>query len=176
MINLDNCNKEYVLSLLVCVTQHASSINSSLQTPWNLSLQSNSRNILLYTGRWKEIWIEESIWGKRRKKTVVCLFSLFHMDHIWASWIEEGGPQTFRVIEILWVSESVNHPVMSNSVTPWIVAHQAPLSMEFSRQENGVSSQSLLQVIFPTRGSNLGLLHCRHILFTTWATREVVFK
>ena len=25
--------------------------------------------------------------------------------------------------------------VMSNSVTPWTVAHQAPLSMEFSRQE-----------------------------------------
>ena len=25
---------------------------------------------------------------------------------------------------------------MSNSVTPWTVAHQAPLSMEFSRQEN----------------------------------------
>ena len=25
---------------------------------------------------------------------------------------------------------------MSNSATPWTVAHQAPLSMEFSRQEN----------------------------------------
>ena len=25
--------------------------------------------------------------------------------------------------------------VMSNSLTPWTVAHQAPLSMEFSRQE-----------------------------------------
>ena len=31
--------------------------------------------------------------------------------------------------------ESVNHSVVSNSATPWIVAHQAPLSMEFSRQE-----------------------------------------
>ena len=26
-------------------------------------------------------------------------------------------------------------PVMSNSVTPWTVARQAPLSMEFSREE-----------------------------------------
>ena len=29
----------------------------------------------------------------------------------------------------------LGHSVMSNSPTPWIVAHQAPLSMEFPRQE-----------------------------------------
>ena len=29
----------------------------------------------------------------------------------------------------------VSHSVMPNSATPWAVAHQAPLSMEFSRQE-----------------------------------------
>ena len=29
----------------------------------------------------------------------------------------------------------LSHSVMSNSATPWTVAHQAPLSMEFSRQE-----------------------------------------
>ena len=28
-----------------------------------------------------------------------------------------------------------NHSVMSNSATPWTVAHQAPLSTRFSRQE-----------------------------------------
>ena len=34
-------------------------------------------------------------------------------------------------------SESVGHSVMSDSLqpTPWTVARQAPLSMEFSRQE-----------------------------------------
>ena len=32
-------------------------------------------------------------------------------------------------------SESVSHSVMSDSVTPWTIARQAPLSMEFSRQE-----------------------------------------
>ena len=31
---------------------------------------------------------------------------------------------------VCWVAS-----VMSNSLTPWTVAHQAPLSMEFSRQE-----------------------------------------
>ena len=30
---------------------------------------------------------------------------------------------------------SVNHSVVYDSVTPWTVGHQAPLSMEFSRQE-----------------------------------------
>ena len=33
-------------------------------------------------------------------------------------------------------SESVNHAAMSDFfVTPWIATHQAPLSIEFSRQE-----------------------------------------
>ena len=32
-------------------------------------------------------------------------------------------------------SENVGHAVMSDSATPWTVACQAPLSMEFSRQE-----------------------------------------
>ena len=42
---------------------------------------------------------------------------------------------------------------------PWAVAHQAPLSMGFS------DCQALLQGIFPTQGSNPGLLHCRQILY-----------
>ena len=37
------------------------------------------------------------------------------------------------------------------------VDSQAPLSMGFSRQESEVSCQTLLQGIFPTQGSNLGL-------------------
>ena len=37
--------------------------------------------------------------------------------------------------------------------------------MEFSRQEYWSGSPSLLQGIFLTQGSNLGLLHCRQILY-----------
>ena len=46
---------------------------------------------------------------------------------------------------------------------PWIVARQAPLSMEFSRQEywNLLTSPSPVKI----QGSNLGLLHCRQILY-----------
>ena len=48
-------------------------------------------------------------------------------------------------------------------VTPWTVAHRAPLSVEFSRKNTGVGNHSLLQGIFPTQGWNPGLLHCRQI-------------
>ena len=39
-------------------------------------------------------------------------------------------------------------------VTPWTVACQAPLSMEFSRQEYWSRLSFLLQGIFLTQGSN----------------------
>ena len=48
---------------------------------------------------------------------------------------------------------------------PWTVAYQAPLSMEFSRQEYWSGLLFLLQGIFPTQGSNLGLQHCRQMLY-----------
>ena len=43
-------------------------------------------------------------------------------------------------------------------VTPWTVAHQAPLFMRFPRQNSAVDGHALLQGIFPTQGSNLHLL------------------
>ena len=51
-------------------------------------------------------------------------------------------------------------------MTPWTVAHQAPLCVEFSGQAYwSVGNHSLHQVIFPIQGSNPGLLHCRQILY-----------
>ena len=55
-------------------------------------------------------------------------------------------------------------------VTPWNVAHWAPLSMRFPRQEYWVGCYFLLQGIFPTQGSNPHFLHCR-ILYH-WASWE----
>ena len=43
-------------------------------------------------------------------------------------------------------------------VTLWTVAHQAPLSMGFSRQEYWGGCHALPQGIFPTQGSILCLL------------------
>ena len=60
---------------------------------------------------------------------------------------------------------------MSDSCDPMdCVACWVPLSVEFSRQEYWNGCHFLLQGIFLTQGSNLGLLHCRQI--TIWATRE----
>ena len=49
--------------------------------------------------------------------------------------------------------------------TPWGVACQASLSMEFSSKNTGVGCHALLQGIFLTQGLNLGLLHCKQILY-----------
>ena len=43
--------------------------------------------------------------------------------------------------------------------TPWAIAHQVPLSMEFSRQDYWRGCRFLLQGIFPTQVSNPHLLH-----------------
>ena len=48
---------------------------------------------------------------------------------------------------------------------PWTVACQAPPSLGFSRQEHWSRLPFLLQGIFPTQEANLGLLHCRQILY-----------
>ena len=60
-------------------------------------------------------------------------------------------------------------------VTLWIVACQAPLSMDSSGKNPGVGWQALLSGIFPTQGSKPHLLrlpHCRRILYR-WTTREM---
>ena len=50
-------------------------------------------------------------------------------------------------------------------VTLWTVACQALLSMEFSRQEYWSLLPFASSGIFPTQGLNVGVLHCRHILY-----------
>ena len=51
-------------------------------------------------------------------------------------------------------------------MTPWTVACQAPLPIGFSRQvyQSGLPFPFPMIWIFPTQGSNLGLLHYRQIL------------
>ena len=51
------------------------------------------------------------------------------------------------------------------------VAHQAPLPVEFSRQEYWSGLPFPSPAIFPTQELNQGLLHCGQFLYR-WATRE----
>ena len=57
--------------------------------------------------------------------------------------------------------------VMSDSLRSHglYVACQAPLFMGFPRQEYWIGLHFLLQGIFPTQGSSLGLPHCRWIFY-----------
>ena len=51
--------------------------------------------------------------------------------------------------------------MLSNSLRPYSLYHP----WNSPGQNSGVGSLSLLQGIFPTQGSNPGLLHCRQILY-----------
>ena len=86
-----------------------------------------------------------------------------------------GGLFTTSITwETLWKCWSLNCVWLF--VTPWTVTHQTPLSMEFSRQEYWVGCHSLLQRIFPTQGSNLGLPHYRQILHLLSQQRSPVLR
>ena len=87
-----------------------------------------------------------------------------------------------------WCVNSLSMCVLSHFsciwlfVIPWAVAHQVPLSLEFSRQEywSGLPCPPLHE-IFLTQGSNPGLPHCREIPFEPqftlyWRAWKVVMK
>ena len=59
-----------------------------------------------------------------------------------------------------YVRESESYSVMSTSMRP----HGLWSPWNSPGQNTGLGSLSLLQGIFPTQGSNAGLLHCRWIL------------
>ena len=62
-----------------------------------------------------------------------------------------GGCQLFSCVQLF--------------ATLWIIASQAPLSMEFSSQKYWSGLPFPSPGVFLTQGSNLGLLHCRQILY-----------
>ena len=90
--------------------------------------------------------------------------------------LESGNPHGYAVTlfscsvvsDSLWPHEvKWSCSVVSDSTTAWTVAHQAPPSMGFSRQEYWSGSPFLLQ-ISPTQGVNQGLPHCIGSRFTMW--------
>ena len=69
---------------------------------------------------------------------------------------------------IMWKEKKVKVLVTQSCPTlcpPWTVAHQAPMNRDCPDNNTGVGCHPLLQGIFLTQGSNLGLLHCRQILY-----------
>ena len=73
-------------------------------------------------------------------------------------WSDLAAAASYKYIESI-VYES--HSVMSNSLWPDRLYNP----WNSPGQNTGVGSCSLLQGIFPTQGSNPGLLHCKQILY-----------
>ena len=72
-------------------------------------------------------------------------------------WEQGRWGMSYNHLEVKW---SKSRSVVSDSVTLWTI-----LSRNSPGQNTGVGSRPLLQGIFPTQGSNPGLLHCGHILY-----------
>ena len=71
-------------------------------------------------------------------------------------------------------SESVSHSVVSNCLTPWTIAHQASLSIEFSRQDYWSGLPFHSPGGLPDAGIKLRSLALAGGFFTVWATREAL--
>ena len=80
----------------------------------------------------------------------------FHHDPP-GNWPQRYGVVVFKEMFLLFM-----HEVVSNSSDPMdYIAHQAPLSIGFPRQEKESGCHFLLQGILPTQGWNL---HPQHLL------------
>ena len=74
-------------------------------------------------------------------------------------------------VVVIWVTK-----LCSILVTPWTLAHQAPMCVGLPRQEYWVGCHFLLQRIFLTQGSNLHFLSGRRILYhlASWEASSLV--
>ena len=71
---------------------------------------------------------------------------------------------TSHLLRVLGVPYVLSHSVLSNSLHPYGLQPSRLLCpWNFPGKDTGVGFHSLLQGIFQTQGSNLGLLHCRQI-------------
>ena len=116
----------------------------------------------------------------QRQSPSLCLFlgitgSLFCFV---GTFLWNKNPDYFvsKVSIILDISDSkqmyvcvLSHPVVSNSVTPWTVAHQTPLSMKFSRQEY----RSGLPFSSPGDLPDLGIKPASHVSCTD---RQILYR
>ena len=66
--------------------------------------------------------------------------------------------------QVVKVCVRVSHSVVSDSETPWAIAHQAPLSMGFSRQEYWTELPFPSPEDLSDPGIEPGSPHCRTIL------------
>ena len=176
-------NISYVSGAMLCLVAQLSHVQL-FATPWSVTLQaplfmgnSPSKNtgvgchVLLqgifltqglnpdlpHCGGILYIWVtrEAHVWGTAIKipwKHMICKILNKYMLLLWC-------------VHLIGGDGSLVTKSCPSLVTTWTVALQAPLSMEFSRQEycSGLPFPSPGDI--PTQGLNPGLPHCRQILY-----------
>ena len=84
-------------------------------------------------------WVGKSPWSRKWQCTPIFLPGKSHSQSSlvgYSPWGHPVGTHTmFTAALFIIIAKTVSHSVISDSVTPWTLALQAPLSMEFSRQE-----------------------------------------
>ena len=88
--------------------------------------------------------------------------SIFRVNLMWFSQRLQKEPKKGLIL-IMVVVYLLSHVWLF--ATPWTVALQVPLFMEFPGKNIGMGCHFLLQKIFLTQGSNPGLQHCKWILY-----------
>ena len=86
---------------------------------------------------------------------ILFIISLTGLELVYNVELASGGQQSESVMLLLFSCWDMSDCF----VTPWTVAHQAPLAMGFPIKNTRVGCHFLLQGIFPTQGSNPHLLH-----------------
>ena len=89
--------------------------------------------------QWMWVWVNSRSWWWTGRPDMLRLMRLQRVGHDWAT--ELNWTELKRIIifatgfPVMKKIESVSDSVVSDSASLWTVAHQAPLSMAFSRQE-----------------------------------------
>ena len=108
---------------------------------------------------WTWVWASSGSWWWTGKPDVLQYMGSQRVGHIWGTELIQVWGKHLNQMSVKVKSES--HSVVSNSFWP----HGLYSPWNSPGQNTGVGSLSLLQGIFPTQGSNPGLLHCRRILY-----------
>ena len=117
----------------------------------------------LIRAKWQEVWVDAKIlfWShlksseSRRPRSSDSLVGWIYKKRFIAQTLVDSESESE-------VAQSLSR--VGLFATPWTVAYQSP-STGFSRQEYWSGVPFPLQRIFLTQGSNLGLPHCRQMLY-----------
>ena len=145
-----------------------------------VDFRENSNHSILPVGRSEGTWscvLWEKSWGVCYMAETQGVFEIAAREQQQISWHPCPASSTHSLPGLCALKEELKKVKMSviqscpTLCDPMDCSLPAPLSMGFPRQEYWSGLPFLLQGIFPTRGSNLRLLHCRQILYH-WATWE----